>query len=287
MPFKTTGPELFYAMRRHGFVRIATSAPRGRPGDVAFNTTNIIAEARKAHSESVDLLVFPELCVSSYAIDDLHLQTALLDAVEQALEDIRQASEELSPVVLVGAPLRFRGSLYNCAVALSRGRFLGIVPKSYLPNYREYYEKRWFVHGRDIKGETMSLGGEAVAFGTDLIFEASDFPALTFHIEICEDYWAAIPPSSEAALAGALILANLSASNITIGKADDRHLLSQASPCGPWQPMSIPPPDRAKARPTWPGMARVRSTNWAKCWQMRCVFPWSRNSASRTWTLNV
>lgn len=228
MPLDYTGPDYFYAARRHGFVRVATSTPRGRPADVAYNTANIIAEAKRADAESADLVVFPELCVSSYAIDDLHLQTALLDAVESALADIREASKSLAAVLLVGAPLRRRGSLYNCAIAVARGRFLGVVPKSYLPNYREYYEKRWFAHGRDIKGETITLGGEDVPFGTDLIFEASDFAPLTFHMEVCEDYWAAVPPSSEAALAGALILANLSASNITIGKADDRHLLSQS-----------------------------------------------------------
>ncbi len=218
----------FYAARRHGFVRVGTSTPKGRPADVAYNTANIIAEAKRADAESVDLLVFPELCVSSYAIDDLHLQTALLDAVEAALADIREASKPLAAVLLVGAPLRFRGSLYNCAIAIARGKVLGVVPKSYLPNYREYYEKRWFAHGRDIKGETMVLGGQDVPFGTDLIFESSDFASLTFHMEVCEDYWATVPPSSEAALAGALILANLSASNITIGKAGDRHMLSQS-----------------------------------------------------------
>lgn len=228
MPLGHTGPDFFYAARRHGFVRVATSTPKGRPADVAYNTANIIAEAMKADAESVDLLVYPELCISSYAIDDLHLQTALLDAVERALAEILEASESLAAVLLVGAPLRWRGSLYNCAIAIARGRILGVVPKSYLPNYREYYEKRWFAHGRDIKGETINLGGEYVPFGTDLIFEASDFAPLTFHMEVCEDYWATVPPSSEAALAGALILANLSASNITIGKADDRHLLSQS-----------------------------------------------------------
>ena len=228
MPFEKFGPDQFFAARRHGFVRVATATPKGRPADVAYNTANIIAEAKRADAECVDLLVFPELCVSSYAIDDLHLQTALLDAVEAALADIRAASQSLAAVLLVGAPLRFRGSLYNCAIAIARGRFLGVVPKSYLPNYREYYEKRWFAHGRDIKGETLELAGEAVPFGTDLIFEASDFAPLTFHMEVCEDYWATVPPSSEAALAGALILANLSASNITIGKADDRHLLGQS-----------------------------------------------------------
>ena len=228
MPLDHTGPAFFYAMRRHGFVRVGTSTPVGRPADVSFNRDSIITEAKRADAESVDLLVYPELCVSAYAIDDLLAQITLLDAVESALEDIRVASTNLSSVLLVGAPLRHRGKLYNCAVAIARGRILGVVPKSFLPNYREYYEKRWFAHGRNVVGQTMVLGGEDVPFGVDLIFEASDLPGLTFHMEICEDYWAAIPPSSEAALAGAVILANLSASNITIGKSDDRHLLSRS-----------------------------------------------------------
>ncbi|MGY9057216.1 MAG: nitrilase-related carbon-nitrogen hydrolase, partial [Alphaproteobacteria bacterium] len=188
-------------MRRHGFVRVGTSTPVGRPADVSFNRDSIITEAKRADAESVDLLVYPELCVSAYAIDDLLAQITLLDAVESALEDIRVASTNLSSVLLVGAPLRHRGKLYNCAVAIARGRILGVVPKSFLPNYREYYEKRWFAHGRNVVGQTMVLGGEDVPFGVDLIFEATDLPGLTFHMEICEDYWAAIPPSSEAALA--------------------------------------------------------------------------------------
>lgn len=229
MPATTSQSALFCAMRQHGFVRVATSTPLGRPADVSFNRNSIIAEAQKAHAESVDLLVYPELCVSAYAIDDLHLQAAVLDAVEAALEAIRQASETLSTVLLVGAQLRHQNRLFNCAIAITRGRILGVVPKSYLPNYREYYEKRWFAHGRDIVGESISVANnEDIPFGTDLIFEASNFAPLTFHMEVCEDYWAAIPPSSEAALNGAVILANLSASNITIGKADDRHLLSQS-----------------------------------------------------------
>jgi NAD+ synthase (glutamine-hydrolysing) len=222
------GSERFYAMRQHGFVRVATSAPLVRTADITFNRDGILDEARKADAAGVDLLVYPELSLSSYALDDLHLQIALLDAVETALDEIRAASLDLAPILLIGAPLRFRGLLYNCAVAISRGRILGVMPKSFLPNYREYYEKRWFAHGWDIVGETIRVAGEAVPFGVDLIFEASDLPTLTFHIEICEDYWATIPPSSEAALAGAVILANLSASNIVIGKADDRHLLSKS-----------------------------------------------------------
>ncbi len=218
----------FHALHRHGFARIGTSTPRVRPGDVTFNRDAVVSEARRAHEAHVDLLVYPELCVSSYAIDDLHLQTAMQEAVRDALDHIAAESRDLTPALLVGAPLAQAGRLYNCAVVISRGEILGVVPKSYLPNYREYYEKRWFAHGREVTGRTMRLGEGEVPFGVDLIFEARDLPGFVFHAEICEDYWATIPPSSEAALAGATILANLSASNIVIGKSDERHLLCRS-----------------------------------------------------------
>ncbi len=222
------GAARFRAMHRHGFVRVAAITPGVRPADVGFNRDAILKEARRADAAGVDLAVFPELCVSSYAIDDLLLQTALLDAVEAAVGEIVAASADLAPVLLIGAPLRRAGRLYNCALALSRGRLLGVVPKSFLPNYREYYEKRWFAHGRDMLGQTIAVGGELVPFGPDLIFEASDLDGFVFHMEICEDFWAAVPPSSAGALAGATILANLSASNITIGKSDERHMLCRS-----------------------------------------------------------
>ncbi|MGX9854904.1 NAD(+) synthase [Limimaricola variabilis] len=222
------GPGAFHSLHRHGFVRVATATPRVRPADVAFNRDAVIAEARRAHDARADLVVFPELCISSYAIDDLHMQTALNDAVETALEAVVEASAKLSPVLLVGAPLRHEGRLYNCAAVISRGRLLGVVPKSFLPNYREFYEKRWFAAGRGVTGRMMRLGEREVPFGTDLIFEAEDLPGLIFHTEICEDFWAPVPPSSQAATEGALILTNLSASNIVIGKSDDRHVLCRS-----------------------------------------------------------
>ncbi|WP_417525251.1 NAD(+) synthase [Marinovum sp.] len=217
----------FAAFHRHGFIRVATCTPRVRPADVAFNCESVIEEARAADRARADLLVCPELCLSSYAIDDLHMQEALLAEVEAAVARVTEASAELSPVILVGAPLRHEARLYNCAVVISRGKVLGVVPKSYLPNYREFYEKRWFAHGRGIRGE-ITVAGARVPFGDDLIFEASDLPGLIFHAEICEDLWTPAPPSSNAAMAGALILANLSASNIVIGKSTDRHSLCQS-----------------------------------------------------------
>ena len=219
----------FYDMHNHGFVRVATSTPKVRTADVAYNAEGIIEEARRAHAQHVDLLLYPELCLSSYAIDDLHIQQALLDAVEAHLAGIVAASRDLTPVLVIGAPLRSNGRIYNCAVIIAQGEILGVVPKSFLPNYREFYEKRWFAHGRNCRDLWLSLDGEEVPFGVDLIFEARNLPGFVFGVEICEDFWSPDPPATRAALAGATILLNLSASNITIGKSDERHLLSRAS----------------------------------------------------------
>ncbi len=218
----------FFDMHRHGFVRVATSTPRVRTADVACNVEGIIAEARRAHERQVDLVVYPELCISSYAIDDLHMQLALLDAAESAIATIAQASAGLSPVLLVGAPLRDGGRIYNCAIPIADGRVLGVVPKSFLPNYREFYEKRWFAHGRGIVGRQITVNTEQVPFGTDLVFASNLLSGFRLFAEICEDFWAPDPPSTRGALAGATILANLSASNITIGKSDERHMLCRA-----------------------------------------------------------
>jgi len=218
----------FYAMHEHGFVRVATSTPQVRTADVAFNRDAVLAEARRAHEAHVDLLVFPELCLSSYAIDDLHLQGAMIEAVEAAVADIVKASAELTPVLLVGAALQYKSRLYNCALAIAHGKLLGVVPKSYLPNYREFYEKRWFASGKGMRGRTIKVNGHEVPFGTDIVFASEVLPHFRFFIEICEDFWAATPPSSLGALAGATILCNLSASNIVIGKSDERHMLCRS-----------------------------------------------------------
>lgn len=216
----------FRSIHRHGFVRVGAGTPVASAGDVAANAAGILDLARKADAEGVDLLVLPELALSSYAIDDLHLQDAQLDRVEAELAAIVAASADLAPVLLVGAPIRRNGRLYNTAVVVSRGRILGVVPKSFLPNYREYYEKRWFALGHGLAGLDLRLCGRTVPFGPDLVFAADDLPDFVFHVEICEDYWAPLPPSTAGAMAGALILCNLSASNIIIGKARDRALLA-------------------------------------------------------------
>jgi NAD+ synthase (glutamine-hydrolysing) len=218
----------FAAIHSHGFARVAAATPLVATADPQRNGEAIIALARQADAQGVDVVVYPELCVSSYAIDDLLLQDALLDAVQDAIAAIAEATADLAPVLLIGAPLRRRGRLYNTAVAISRGRILGVQPKAFLPNYREYYEKRWFAPGAGVTGLDITVGGQTVPFGTDLIFAASDLPDLVIGIDICEDYWAPIPPSTYAAMAGATLLCNLSASNITVGKSAERAMLSSA-----------------------------------------------------------
>ena len=216
----------FFALHSHGMVRVAAATPRASVGDVAANAQATIELAQAAATRGVDLLVFPELNLTSYAIDDLHLQTAQQRATDAALAQVVAASAAFATVLLVGAALARDGRLYNCAVAIARGRILGVVPKTFLPNYREYYEKRWFASGAGLVGLDIVAAGERAPFGTDLIFAADDLPGFVFHAEICEDFWAPVPPSTAGALAGATICCNLSASNIVIGKARERMLLA-------------------------------------------------------------
>jgi NAD+ synthase (glutamine-hydrolysing) len=201
--------------------------------DVHFNTEQTITLMRRACEKGVILLTFPELGLSAYSNEDLFQQEALLDAVLAGLGRILEESRTLTPVFLLGAPLRLEHKLFNCAVAVHRGRILGVVPKLYIPNYREFYEKRQFASGADARQSEVELLGQTVPFGTDLVFETEGLGHFAFAAEICEDLWAPIPPTTYAALAGATVLSNLSASNITIGKADYRDdlALSQSGRC--------------------------------------------------------
>jgi len=218
----------FESVYRHGFARVAACTIPVAIADPAANADAVLESARACDAEGVAVAVFPELCLTGYAIDDLVMQDPLLDAVGTALERLVAASVDLLPVLLVGAPLRHGNRLFNCALVIHRGRVLGVAPKAYLPTYREFYEHRWYARGDDQAGQHIRVAGESVPFGPDLLFEAVDVPGLTLHAEVCEDVWVPIPPSSGAALAGATVLANLSGSPITIGRADDRNLLSQS-----------------------------------------------------------
>ncbi|MRI54089.1 NAD(+) synthase [Methylobacterium sp. DB1607] len=222
-------PTTFRSLYRHGFARVAACTGRSHPGDPAANVADILGLARQAHGAGAALAVFPELCVSSYAIEDLLLQATLLDAVEAGVARLVAESAGLTPLLVVGAPLRWRNRLYNCAVAIRGGRLLGVVPKSYLPNYREFYEKRHFASGAGIAGETIRLTELEAPFGTDLIFSADDLPGFRLAIEVCEDLWVPQTPGMEAVLAGATVIANPSGSPITVGRADSRALLTRAA----------------------------------------------------------
>lgn len=218
----------FNSIYTHGFIRAAVCIPSLRVATPEHNVARTLALAERASAANAAVALFPELGLSAYTCDDLFQQDALLEGVLNALERLVNASRALTPVLLVGAPLRIDSGLYNCAVVIYRGRILGIVPKSYIPNYREFYEKRQFSAARDAIRQTITLAGDTVPFGADLIFMAENIPGFTLHVEICEDVWVPAPPSTFAALAGATILANLSASNITIGKADYRRMLCAA-----------------------------------------------------------
>lgn len=218
----------FYSAYRHGFVRVAACTHHTALADPVANAETVLSMARECHEDGVALAVFPELTLSGYSIEDIVMQDALLEAVHAAVLEVAAGSADLLPVLVVGAPLRFRNRIYNTAVVIHRGRLLGVVPKSYLPTYREFYEKRQIATGDDERGE-IRVGDTTVPFGADLLFTAADVPNFVLHVEICEDMFVPVPPSAEAALAGATVLANLSGSPITIGRADDRCLLARSA----------------------------------------------------------
>jgi NAD+ synthase (glutamine-hydrolysing) len=222
----------FYNSYSQGFVRVAACTHHTTLADPAANAASVVRLARQCHDDGVALAVFPELTLSGYSIEDILLQDTLLGDVEGALAELVAASTDLLPVLVVGAPLWHRHRIYNAAVVIHRGVVLGVAPKSYLPTYREFYERRQIAPGDGERG-TIRIGGPSgsieAPFGPDLLFAATDLPGFVLHVEICEDMFVPIPPSAEAALAGATVLANLSGSPITIGRAEDRGLLARSA----------------------------------------------------------
>lgn len=232
----------FLSAYDQGFARVAAVTLPVVPVDPTANAAAIIEQARALADDGVCLAAFPELCLTGYAIDDLLLSDVLLSDVLTAIEALRAASADLLTALVVGAPLRLGDRLYNCALVIQGGRVRGVAPKSYLPTYREFYEKRHFAPGDALPAGVESIelpgvrsgsdGAEPVArvpFGANLLFEVDDVPGLTFHVEVCEDMWVPVPPSSLAALAGATVLVNISGSPITVGRAEDRELLARSS----------------------------------------------------------
>lgn len=249
----------FWSPYGHEFIRVACCVPGVEVGDPAFNVAQTLDLARRGDEHKIALMIFPELGISAYAIDDLLFQDALLGRVERGIVEIAEASRELLPLLVVGAPLRRNGHLFNCAVVIHRGVILGAVPKTYLPNYREFYEGRHFASGAAIRNAAIEFGGQSVPFGTDLLFRSCGSVPFTAHIEICEDVWVPEPPSTAAALAGAEILLNLSASNITIGKAEARRLLcaSQSARCIAAYAYSAAGPGESTTDLAWDGQAAI------------------------------
>lgn len=218
----------FYSSYRQGFARVAACTVHTAIGDPAANATSVLQLARECHADAVALAVFPELTLSGYSIDDIVRQDTLLEAVEEALQQVVDGTAGLLPILVVGAPLRYRHRIYNCAVVIHGGAVLGVVPKSYLPTYREFYERRQVAAGNDVRG-TITVAGTTVPFGPDLLFTATDLPGFVMHVEICEDMWVPVPPSARAALAGATVLVNLSGSPVTVGRAEARKLLVRSA----------------------------------------------------------
>ncbi len=214
-------------MDNYGFVKVAAAVPQVAVSDCARNAERIVALAQQAARRGVELVAFPELAVTGYTCADLFLQPALLDAADEALGEIMRQTRKLPLALIVGLPLRHEDRLYNCAAVVAQGRLLGVVPKSYIPNYAEFYEARWFASGAGIEEERITAAGQEADFGTELTFAVN---GAEFGIEICEDLWVASPPSSRLALNGAKLIFNLSASPEGVGKhAYLRELVAQQS----------------------------------------------------------
>ena len=200
----------FHSIYSQGFTRIAACVTVSRVADPAANAIAIVDAARACGKHTTAVAVFPELCLSGYAIEDLIMRDPLLDAVVRGLMSVIAASAGLMTVLIIGAPLRHNARVYNCAVVVHRGRILGVVPKTYLPTYREFYEGRHFASGAGLTGSEIAIGQVKVPFGVDLLFEANDVPGLTIGVEICEDMWIPVTPGSKLALAGATVIVGAS-----------------------------------------------------------------------------
>jgi len=254
------GVKPFYNLYSHELARVAVAVPDVRVADPQFNAEKTVDMLRRAADERAVVVLFPELGISAYSCDDLFHQRALLDGCLDGLERVVDASRDLQLVAAVGLPLQVGSLLFNCAALVSQGRILGVVPKTYLPNYREFYEARQFNPAdAAIQTEIDVIGQRGVPFGTDLLFRLDEQPLLTLHAEICEDLWVPLPPSSRAALAGATVLLNLSASNITVGKAEYRQSLvaGQSARCLAAYLYSAAGPGESTTDLAWDGHALI------------------------------
>lgn len=249
----------FESIYRHGFVRVAVATPRVEVASPELNVEWTVHLCQEAARAKAVLALFPELGLSAYSNEDLFQQDALLEASLAALEKLLAASRELPLVIAAGLPLQVDHRLFNCAAVVHRGRLLGVVPKTYIPNYREFYESRHFAPAGHALSTDVTVLGQQAPFGNRLLFEAGNVDGLVLHLEVCEDLWVPIPPSTTAALAGATVLANLSASDITVGKADYRRLLcaSQSAKCMAAYLYSAAGPGESTTDLAWDGHAMV------------------------------
>ncbi len=216
-----------------GMLRIAAAIPPLRVADVDFNIAGIIAYIHKAREAGVQVLTFPEMAVTGYTIADLVTQQALLTKAREGLRQIMEQTAGTPMLIAVGLPLEVDQKVFNCAAVIGSGRLLGVVPKNYLPTYKEFYESRWFTSGREAASNTVELAGQSAPFGTDILFALRGMAAAVIGVEVCEDLWVPLSPHEYQAVGGATVLLNLSASNEIIGKADWRRtmILSESGRC--------------------------------------------------------
>ncbi len=249
----------FFNLYAHGFARVAVATPALRVGDPAFNLGSTLALAQEAARGKAVLAVFPELGLSAYSCEDLFHQQALIDAAEEALGRFIAGTRRLPVACLVGLPVAVDGLLYNCAALACQGRLVGVVPKTYLPNYREFYEARQFTPGDTSTRSEIELAGQRTSFGTGQLFRLADLPGFTLHVEICEDLWVPAPPSSFACLAGATVVGNLSASNVVVGKEGYRRQLvsNQSARCMAAYLYSASGPGESTTDLAWDGHALI------------------------------
>ena len=250
----------FFNLYHHGFIRAAVCVPDVRVSDTAFNAEKTVQMARKAAAGHAVFALFPELGISAYSNEDLFHQDALLQGVREAIEFVIVKTKSLPLILVIGAPLQVQGRLFNCGIVLYRGKILGVAVKSYLPNYREFYEGRQFSPSAEVPSDTIELcGQEGIPFGSDLLFQVKNIKNFKFYIELCEDLWVPVPPSSYAALSGATLIGNLSASNVTIGKSEYRHSLAagQSGRCVTAYLYAASGPGESTTDLAWDGQAMI------------------------------
>lgn len=209
-------------LKEQGFIRVGAVVPKLKVADIEFNCNEIIKQIDIANNNKIQIAVFPELCVTGYTCQDLFEQDILLEQAEKALNKILEHTNNLEIICILGMPIKSENQLFNTAVVIQKGKILGIVPKTFIPNYGEFYEKRWFASSKNASKKEISILGQIVPFGIDLLFKDKEYKEICFGIEICEDIWAVEPPSNKLALLGANIIFNLSASNEVIGKKEYR-----------------------------------------------------------------